>query len=97
MNPSLTASESLIKIGVFYDGGYFARVSNYYKFHDVRKSRISISGLHSYIREAIHDFEGIDKRYYQIIDAHYFRGRFSAYEASRRPINCITIVPSMTR
>ena len=84
-NATTSPDNGLVKIGVFYDGGFFARVSNYYKFHDPRKSRISITGLHNFIREAMHEFEGIDKRYYQIIDAHYFRGRFSAYEASRRP------------
>lgn len=84
-NATNSPANDLVKIGVFYDGGYFARISNYYKFHDQRKSRLSITGLHNFIREAMHETEGIDKRYYQIIDAHYFRGRFSAYEASRRP------------
>lgn len=72
------------RIGVFYDGGYFARVSNYYRFHDARKSRLSIMGIHEFVRQAFQEFENVDKRYYQITDAHYFRGRFSAYEASRK-------------
>jgi uncharacterized LabA/DUF88 family protein/cold shock CspA family protein len=75
---------NITRIGVFYDGGYFARVSNYYRFHDARKSRLSIMGLHEYVKIALEEFEGTNRRYYQITDAHYFRGRFSAYEASRK-------------
>jgi len=86
MNPSASLTDNkVIRIGVFYDGGYFARVSNFYRFHDPRRSRLSIMGLHDYVRQALHEFENVDKRYCQIVDAHYFRGRFSAYDASRKP------------
>lgn len=75
----------LTKIGVFYDGGYFARVSQYYRYYDQRKARISLKGLHEYIREKVHELEKADKNYCQIVDAHYFRGRFSASSAAKRP------------
>ncbi len=80
-----THDNKLIKIGIFYDGGYFARVSHYYRHYDARRSRISIKGLHEFVREKIHELEDVEKNYCQIVDAHYFRGRFSAYEAARRP------------
>jgi uncharacterized LabA/DUF88 family protein len=80
-----THDNKLIKIGIFYDGGYFARVSHYYRHYDQRRSRISIKGLHEFIRDKVHEVEDVEKNYCQIVDAHYFRGRFSAYEAARRP------------
>ncbi|KAA0210592.1 NYN domain-containing protein [Ignavibacteria bacterium CHB1] len=75
---------SLKKIGVFYDGNYFLHVSNYYNYFHPRKSRISISGLHEFIRNEVATEENIDVRLCQIVDAHYFRGRLSAQEASQK-------------
>ncbi len=80
-------SESrLTRIGVFYDGGFFSHVSNYYCYEHQRQSRLSISGLHEFIRDAVASAEGVDKRYCQIVDSHYFRGRLSAAEARNRQI-----------
>jgi len=73
---------NLIRIGVFYDGNYFLHVSNYYNYVHERQSRISISGLHNFIRQYVGQEEGIDPQYCQIVDAHYFRSRPSAKEAS---------------
>ncbi|MBN1927968.1 MAG: NYN domain-containing protein [Chlorobiaceae bacterium] len=76
----------LTRIGVFYDGNYFLHVSNYYAYIHNRKSRISISGLHDYIRHKVAELEGDASgyRHCQIVDAHYFRGRLNAKEASER-------------
>ena len=43
----------LTRIGVFYDGNYFYHVSNYYFYSHPRQARISISGLHEFIREKV--------------------------------------------
>ncbi|AEF86111.1 cold shock protein [Treponema primitia ZAS-2] len=68
--------KDFLRIGIFYDGYYFYKVSNYYKYEHERKSRISITGLHEFIRHEIAGLTGIkDKRFCQIIDAHYFKGR----------------------
>jgi uncharacterized LabA/DUF88 family protein/cold shock CspA family protein len=76
--------DKLTKIGVFYDGGYFSRVTQYYRYYD-RKARISIKGLHEFIRAKVVEMEKVEhKNYCQIVDAHYFRGRFSAYDAAKR-------------
>lgn len=77
-------TNQLIKIGVFYDGSYFGIVSNYYMHHHEKNARISISGLHKFIRHKIAREEGIDVRYCQVIDAHYFRGRFSAQQSAEK-------------
>jgi len=75
---------SLTRIGVFYDGNYFLHVSNFYNYFHERKSRISISGLHHFIRNQVAQQEGTDERLCQIVDAHYFRGRLNAHEASQQ-------------
>lgn len=72
----------MTRIGVFYDGNYFLHVSNYYAYHHDRRSRISIAGLHEFVRYKISAEEDKDVHLCQIVDAHYFRGRLSAQEAS---------------
>jgi len=74
----------ITRIAVFYDGNYFLHVSNYYNYSHERRSRISISGLHEFIRDTIAEEENTDIRLCQIVDAHYFRGRLNAHEASQR-------------
>jgi uncharacterized LabA/DUF88 family protein/cold shock CspA family protein len=76
---------NIVRIGIFYDGYYFYKVSNYYKYEHSRKARISISGLHDFIRHEVATFMRIeDIRYCQIIDAHYFKGRSSAKEMGEK-------------
>ena len=77
-------SSRLTRIGVFYDGNYFLHVSNYYNYSHERRSRISISGLHAFIRRQVAEEEGVNERLCQIVDAHYFRGRLNAHEANQR-------------
>jgi uncharacterized LabA/DUF88 family protein/cold shock CspA family protein len=75
---------SLTRIGVFYDGNYFLHVSNYFNYFQERRSRISIGGLHKFIRHQVSYEEEQDVRLCQIIDAHYFRGRLNARDASQK-------------
>ncbi len=74
----------LLRIGIFYDGNFFYHVSNYYRYAHPRKQRISIPGFHEFIRHHVADLEGVDVRYAQIVDAHFFRGRLWAKEADAR-------------
>src|SRR5919202_2264090 len=80
----MPAASRLTRIGVFYDGNYFLHVSNYYNYSHERRSRISISGLHAFIRRQVAEEEGVNERLCQIVDAHYFRGRLNAHEANQR-------------
>lgn len=41
-------NDKLTRIGVFYDGGYFQAISDYYKYHHDRRARISLKGLHEF-------------------------------------------------
>lgn len=77
-------NDKLIRIGIFYDGNYFLKVSNYYAYGHPRRRRISLAGLHDFIRQHVASEEGSDYGLCQIVDAHYFRGRLSAQEASQR-------------
>jgi len=72
-----------VRVAVFYDGGYLNEVSNYYKFYHERSSRVSIYGIHRFIRNKASELEGIEERRVQIVEAHYFRGRFSAEAAEQ--------------
>lgn len=75
---------NLLRVGVFYDGNFFYHVSNYYSYAHRRRARISIDGLHRFIRHRVSAAYNTDTRLCQIVDAHYFRGRLSAAEASSR-------------
>lgn len=79
-----SVDSKLIKIGVFYDGNYFFHVSNFYLYSHPRKSRLSIVGIHEFIRNQVAQFEDVDLKYCQVVDSHYFRGRLSAQEADVR-------------
>ena len=72
----------LLRIGIFYDGNYFYHVSNYYCYAHERRSRLSISGLHDFIKRLAGRFEGVEAKFCQIVDCHYFRGRLPAMEAN---------------
>lgn len=74
-------SSALIRIAVFFDGNYLNEVSNYYKFHHPQQSRINLEGLAKFIRLEVSRQEEIDAKRCQIIESHYFRGRFSAETA----------------
>jgi cold shock CspA family protein/uncharacterized LabA/DUF88 family protein len=74
----------ILRIGIFYDGYYFYKVSNYYKYEHDKKSRISISGLHEFIRSEVANLTKMDIRQCQIIDAHYFKGRSSAKDLGEK-------------
>jgi cold shock CspA family protein len=76
----------LTRIGIFYDGNFFFHVSNFYHYHHERRARISIGGLHAFVRQQVADCEGADQRYCQIVDAHYFRGRLRAADAEDRDL-----------
>ena len=73
----------MTRIGIFYDGNYFWHVSTFYYQHHERKSRLSVRGLHRFIREQVAHEEGTTEQRCKIVDAHYFRGRLSASEAAK--------------
>jgi len=71
----------MVRIAVFIDGGYFDEVSRYYKFGHERGSRLSVEGLLAFVRHTVADREQMDITRCQVVESHYFRGRFSAADA----------------
>lgn len=76
--------KTILKIAVIYDGGYLNKISDYYKVSHPRKRNIDLDGLQRFIKERVASLESIDKKYCRIIDAHYFRGRYTAEIAQKR-------------
>ena len=74
----------MMRIGLYYDGSYFARVSNFYRYHHPRRARISIAGFHDFLRHEVASQTGVAPRFCQIVEAHYYRGRFSADDVDKR-------------
>ena len=73
-----------MRIGVFYDGNFLLHTSNYYNYIHPQRRRLSISGLHEFIRRRVAEEENQDYKNCVITEAHYFRGRINAVEASQR-------------
>ena len=76
--------ENLIRLGIFYDGNYLLHVSNYYNYFHERKSRISLHGLHKYIKYYVSSIEDIDTKYVTITESHYFKSRLSVKEIGNK-------------
>lgn len=81
-----SGESKLTRVGVFYDGNFFFHISNYYHYNHERRARISVSGLHEFVRHQVADSEGCDVKYCQIVDAHYFRGRPRAQDAEQKGV-----------
>jgi uncharacterized LabA/DUF88 family protein len=75
---------NVIRIAVFYDGGYLFHVSNYYRYNHQRAARIDLNGLHRFVQRQISGFEQVDPRLCQIVEAHYFRGRFGVSDMEKK-------------
>jgi uncharacterized LabA/DUF88 family protein/cold shock CspA family protein len=80
----MQADDKLIRMGIVYDGNFFLHVSNYYLYHHGRNARISLDGLHAFVKSKAAELEGVDPRYCSIVDAHYFRGRLPSKVVEER-------------
>lgn len=65
------------KIAVFIDGNFFLTVSNYYKFQHSQENYIQLNGLVKFIREEVARQEQLPVRFCQVIESHWFRGRYN--------------------
>lgn len=74
---NLDSNSLLVRIAVFYDGSYFHNISTYYKYFHSRANFITFTGLHEFIRHKVAEKEKVDVSFCQIVEAHFFRGRFS--------------------
>lgn len=63
------------RIGVFYDGTWFAHVSDHYATEHPRRARIALGGLHDALQHYVHIATGDDLDDCTVAEAHYIRGR----------------------
>ncbi|MDX8145805.1 NYN domain-containing protein [Lentzea sp. BCCO 10_0061] len=63
------------RIGVFYDGTWFAYLSDFYATAHPRGARISLDGLHDALRWYVHTETGRPLDECVVAEAHYVRGR----------------------
>ncbi|MDE6483547.1 MAG: NYN domain-containing protein [Rikenellaceae bacterium] len=80
----MQSSKRPTKIGVFYDGNFLLHTSNYYNYIHPQKRRLSIGGIHRFLRSHIASMDQISEALCSVVEAHYFRGRLNAAEASQR-------------
>ncbi len=80
----MRSNQSHFRIGVFYDGNFLLHASNYYNYIHPQHSRLSISGMHNFIRQRASEEVDTDGRICTITESHYFRGRINAAEAQQR-------------
>lgn len=68
-----------ISIGVFIDGGYYAKINRALKAEE--GAIISVKSMFDFICRRLASQEGVNVSDCQITEAHYFRGRFRVKEA----------------
>ncbi len=74
-------NKDLLRIGCFYDGAFFVRVSNFYKHYHGRRAYLNFTGLQELFRQTVAAKEQIDPAMCQVVQSHFFRGRFSLQAA----------------
>ncbi len=79
-------SSPLKRIGVFFDGSFTMKVSNYYRHLHIRGSYIQFAGLHEFIRFHVAEREtDHNVSLCQIVESHFFRGRSSLNAIQNTP------------
>lgn len=76
------SEHSAVSIGVFVDGGYYAKMNE--ELVRQRGRRISLGALMDFVRSEVAGLESRDGRFCQITECHYFRGRFRAADAKAK-------------
>jgi len=76
--------QPLTRIALFYDGSYFMNASQYFHNEHARKAFLTFTGFHDYIRHRVAEKERRDVSFCQIVEAHFFRGRFSLSAAQKK-------------
>lgn len=71
-----------VRIGVFYDGTWFAYLSDFYATAHQRAARISVDGLHDALRWYVHTETCRPLEDCVVAEAHYVRGRIDTPAAS---------------
>ncbi|MGB3183233.1 MAG: NYN domain-containing protein [Cyclobacteriaceae bacterium] len=70
-------SSRLTKIAIFYDGNFFSTINNYYRFSHPVKRNFNFQGFAEYVKDRIAEKESVDSEFTQVIESHWFRGKFT--------------------
>ena len=73
------AHEENLSVGVFIDGGYYAKINE-----GLNVKNVNLKALLDFIRRKISKDNNIAPDHLYITESHYYRGRFRADEAKRR-------------
>lgn len=80
-----TTVNNLIKsVGVFIDGGYFAKINE--GLAQQGPHRVNLTGLLQYIPKKISELDRIERRHLFVTECHYYRGRYRAQDAKKRDL-----------
>lgn len=71
-----------LKVGIFYDGYYFSRTSNYYKSEHAVGNSISFKGMQDFILSKASEVTGINKEDCYVKTSQYFSGRNPANQVN---------------
>ena len=76
------AQQDIRTIGIFIDGGYYAKVDAALK--KVYSRSLNLKGLLDYITDCICKMDGLRKDKVSITESHYYRGRYRVNDASSK-------------
>ena len=71
-------------IGVFIDGGYYAKINEGLATSGPYK--VNLKGLLQFITEKLATMDSIARRHIFITECHYYRGRYRAQDAKRKDL-----------
>lgn len=74
------AHETNMSIGVFIDGGYYAKINEGF----AGLKQVNLKALLDYICKRISKEENIERKRLYITESHYYRGRYRANEAKSK-------------
>ena len=77
------AQTDILSIGVFIDGGYYAKINEGFNAKGMGIN-VNVKALFKYIPELIGKEFGIDRKHLYITEAHYYRGRYRTHDAIER-------------
>ena len=65
-------------IGVFIDGGYYAKINEGFN----GMAEVNLKALLNFIPKKISEIDNVDRKDLYITESHYYRGRYRVSEAS---------------
>ena len=75
-------NNDIISIGLFIDGGYYAKVNQ--ALEETLQSKINVAALFSFIKEKVAQLEQDKEKNCLITESHFYRGRYKAYDAQKK-------------